>query len=446
MFECIRSQIFFSTKALRIALGWPLLILLGACTTFEYHETKIVEVNRVDEAQELELNEDELLDVGIVVFDPGVDILDEESAAYSSVRQSEAVWFSSQLKSTLDYSNAWGLVRTLPNENTIIDVVVKGKLIESNGEVVSLLVTVADASGVEWFSKEYFQRASSYAYNPEVNLPDDPFQAMFNEVSNDLFDYRAALKSEQLLAIRSIARVRFARDFVPQAFSDYLLTDDDGNFQLQRIPADSDPVMQRVDRIRARNDLFLDVVQDYYRAFNKNMAEPYKEWRKISYKEVVYERQLKEQARKEKIAGVAVMVGGLATATGARSNASRAAGHIGIFSGARIFRGAFQKQNEASIHSETLREMGASLEAELEPSIIDLQDRSVTLSGTVEDQFEEWRRILGRMFDLEQGTAIEDSSPEPNSPETANRSPSIKGSTSVLDKAERAKGTDKNSE
>jgi len=380
-----------------------LLSLLAACTTFEYHETKIVPINKVGQTEAALVNENELLDVGIVVFDAGVDILDDESAAYSSVRQSEAVWYSSQLKNTLERSNAWGLVRTVPSDNSIIDLLVTGKLIESNGETASLLVNIVDASGKQWFSKEYFQRASTYAYNPEVNLPGDPFQAMFNEIANDLFDYQSNLSSSQLLSIRSISKVRYARDFVPQAFGDYLTTNENGEYQLVRVPADSDPMMQRVERIRARNDLFLDVIQDYYRAFNNNMAAPYNEWRKLSYKEVVYERQLKEQARREKIAGVAVMAGGLAAATSSRSRTTRGAGHIGIFTGARIFSNAYRKANDATLHSETLRELGASLEAELEPSIIDLQDRSITLSGTVDDQYKEWRRILGRMFTLDMG-------------------------------------------
>lgn len=385
-----------------LCLLW-LAVTFSACTTYEYHETKRVPISKVDQAQEALMSEDELLDVGIVVFDAGVDILDEESAAYSSVRQSEAVWFSSQLKTTLETSNAWGLVRAVPSDNSIVDVLVTGKLLESNGEIVSLLVNATDSSGRQWFSKEYFQRASSYAYNPEVDLPGDPFQAMFNEVANDLFSYRASLESSQLLGIRSISKVRFARDFVPQAFDDYLTTNKAGEYQLVRVPAQSDPMIQRVERVRARNDLFVDVIQDYYRAFNNNMAAPYKEWRKLSYKEVVYERQLKEQARREKIAGVAVMAGGLAAATSSRSRTTRGAGHIGIISGARIFAGAYRKQNDATLHSETLRELGASLEAELEPSIIDLQDRSVTLSGTVDDQFKEWRRILSRMFALDMG-------------------------------------------
>ncbi len=393
--------------------------LLGACTTFEYHETKQVSIERVSESQEQLIDEQLFLDVGVVLFDPGLVDLDSDQVDYSNVRQSESVWFTNQLKKTLETSNAWGLVRVLPGERLGMDVTVSGTLIESNGEVVKLLVRANDASGTEWFAKEYEQRASAYAYNPEVNLPGDPFQATFNEIANDLFNYRANLSDEQIVEIRSISKVLFARDFVPDAFNEFVSTDEQGQLSLLRVPASSDPMMQRVDRIRSRNDLFLDVVQDYYRAFNRKMEGPYQEWRKLSYKEVLYARQLKEQARREKIAGVAAIAGGIAAATNGNSRTTRGAGHIGIIGGARVFANSFLKSEEALSHSSTLRELSASLETELEPSIVDLQDRSITLSGTVDDQYQEWRRILSEMFRLEEGDS--DSSGEAESQSTDSR-------------------------
>lgn len=378
-------------------------VLLSACTTYEYHESKQVAIERINEKQEQLIDEELFLDVGVVLFDPGSVDLDSDQASFSSVRQSEAVWFTNQLKRTLDTSNAWGLVRVLPTKRLGMDVTINGVLLESNGEVVKFLVTATDSQGTQWFSKEYDQRASAYAYNPEVDLPGDPFQATFNEIANDLFNYRAKLDEQQLLSIRSTSKVLFARDFVPDAFNDFVAEGESGKIRLVRMPASNDPMMQRVDRIRSRNDLFLDVVQDYYRAFNNKMEAPYQEWRKLSYKEVLYARQLKEQARREKIAGIAVIAGGVAAATQGNSRTTRGAGHIGIIGGARIFANSFLKSEEALSHSSTLRELSASLESELEPSIVNLQDRSVTLTGTVDDQYQEWRRILSEMFRLEEG-------------------------------------------
>ena len=382
-------------------------LLLTACAKYEYHETKVVKLVKPSSEDASSLDENALLDVGIVLFDEGVDELDEESFVYANLRRSEAVWFSSQLRATLEKSNSWGLVRTLPLDNGIIDVIINGQLIESNGEVVKLLIEVKDSTGKQWFSREYDQQASAYAYNPEVNLPGDPFQAVFNEIANDLSAFQSMLSVDKRLAIRNITKLRFAQDFVPQAFDGFLQTGENGEITLQRTPAASDPMMLRVERIQARNDLYLDVVQDYYRAFNRNMSAPYNEWRKNSYKEVVYERQLREQARKERIAGIVTLVGGIALAVEGDGNVSNTAAAVGIFGGAELFRRSFSKADEANIHREALLEMGASLESELEPSVVDLQDRSITLSGTVEDQYKEWRRILSRMFAIDEGLPLE---------------------------------------
>ncbi len=381
-----------------------LATFVSACTKFEYHETVDVPINKLSDEEEAVIDEELFLDVGVVLFHHGVDELDDEQAAYANVRKSEAVWYTSQLKNTLDRSNAWGLVRALPQEEAgRMDVIVSGVLVNSNGESVTLSVKAQDSSGRVWFDKEYEQRVSQYAYNPEVNLPGDPFQAMFNNIANDLFNHRAGLSDQELLNVRSTTKVLFARDFIPAAFDSYVQTDENGISRLARIPANDDPFIKKVDRIRARNDLFLDVIQDYYRAFNNNMSAPYQEWRKLSYKEVLLERQLREQARKEKIAGVVAIAGGVAASTSGNNRATRVGGLLGSIYGAQVFAGSFLKSDQALSHSETLREMGTSLELELEPSVVSLQDRSVTLSGTVEDQFVEWRRILSRMFELEEG-------------------------------------------
>ena len=382
------------------------LILLSGCATYEYHATKTVDAQKIDQTQFDQIDEQTLLDVGIILFDSGLDLLDEESGGFSNVRQSEAVWFSSQLKQVLEYSNAWGVVRTMPSQNAVMDLIVSGKIIESNGEVVKLFVEAHDASGTQWLSKEYFQRASVYAYHPEVKSTKDPFQSLFNEIANDLFDARMAMSTEQLVNIRTISKMRFAADFVPDAFTEFLTTTQDGYYKVQRLPAENDPMMIRVERIQARNDLFLDVVQDYYRVFNQTMSAPYEEWRKLSYKEVLYERQLKAQARKEKITGAMLILAGV-LAQGSSSGNTRTGGHVAILSGAQVFRSGYAKQDEAILHTQTLRELGESLEAELEPSIIDLQDRSITLSGTVDEQFNEWRRLLAKMFEVEQGGDID---------------------------------------
>ena len=382
-----------------VPTGVGLLMLLSGCSTIEYHATETVYAHQRSSAVG---PDSQLLDVSIALFDPGIDLLEEAAATYSSIRQSEAVWYSTQLKNALEYSNAWGVVRITPSQHLVSDLQVTGKILVSNGEALRLQIDVVDAAGTQWLSKEYFYRVSAYAYNPEFDFQGDPFQGLFNLIANDLFDLQANYDAIQLARLRQIAKIRFAYDFAPAVFQDYLTQDQQGSWDLQRMPASNDPMLTRISRIQQRNDFFIDVVQDYYRTFHNSMQGPYTEWRKLSYREVLYERQLKVQSKKEKVAGVIALLVGIAAQT-SNNPYTRGAGHIGILGGAKLFRSGYVKADEAIAHAETLHELGASLEAELQPVVIDLRDRSITLSGTVEDQFKEWRRILADMFVAEQG-------------------------------------------
>ena len=47
--------------------------------------------------------------------------------------------------------------------------------------------------------------------------------------------------------------------------------------------------------------------------------------------------------------------------------------------------------------------MGSSLETELEPRVIELDDRTITLTGTVDGQYAQWKDLLARMYAAERG-------------------------------------------
>ena len=47
--------------------------------------------------------------------------------------------------------------------------------------------------------------------------------------------------------------------------------------------------------------------------------------------------------------------------------------------------------------------MGSSLETELEPRVIELDDRTITLNGTVQGQYAQWQDLLARMYAAERG-------------------------------------------
>jgi hypothetical protein len=52
---------------------------------------------------------------------------------------------------------------------------------------------------------------------------------------------------------------------------------------------------------------------------------------------------------------------------------------------------------------ESLEELGQSLEDEVAPQVISLEDRTITLTGSVEEQYEQWREVLAELYSVEIG-------------------------------------------
>jgi hypothetical protein len=48
-----------------------------------------------------------------------------------------------------------------------------------------------------------------------------------------------------------------------------------------------------------------------------------------------------------------------------------------------------------------LEELGQSLDAEITPRVIELEDRTVRLTGNVEDQYDQWRELLADIYAAE---------------------------------------------
>jgi len=352
-----------------------------------------------------EIPEAELLDLGVLAFDPGLDELSDKQAeiVLPSVRVAEGHYLANQLARTIQDTAAWGAVRVLPTKEVITDVYIEGIILHSDGERLELGITVSDTSGKEWYQRSYTQEASKYAYDRRKSLLRDPFQGLFNRIANDLVDYRKALGGKQATTLRNISTLRFARDCSPEAFEQHIQADRKGVLEIKRLPATNDPILQRIQRIRERDYLFVDTTQEYYDAFSLQMEAPYQSWRTQNYDEVLATRHLKRQSRERTIGGIVTVIAGI-VAAGSNSSATRAAGAVAIGSGAMLVKSGLAKKGEAQIHIEALAELGQSLEAEVEPRTVTLEDQTITLSGNVQAQYQQWKKLLQKIYALERGT------------------------------------------
>ena len=71
----------------------------------------------------------------------------EEEGTNNEIRKAEGNFIPYHLKNTLHQSSHWGAVRVIPAETDSVDLFVKGKILESNGEHLALKIEVIDATG-----------------------------------------------------------------------------------------------------------------------------------------------------------------------------------------------------------------------------------------------------------------------------------------------------------
>ena len=386
------------------------LSLLTGCVTETVKSTSVP----VLDAPETPVPDAELLDVGVVILDPGISSVEDEEQVYPEVRRAEATFMATELADVLTEQGGWGAVRVVPDERQFSDLLVRGTILQSDGEALELKIRVSDARGTVWLDKRYTGITSRYAYEQGTRTKQDPFLSVYRMIANDMLAAFQRLPADERTTIRRVAEMRFARDFASGAFADYLNEDPSGQVTLRRLPSEEDPMLARVRGLRQRHYVFVDTLQGHYTGFSEDMYTPYQEWRKASYEETVALRELESEAKREMIAGGAAILAGI-VAQSSGSSMTRSAGAIGVVGGGALLKRGLEKRAESNIHSLALEELGQSLDAEITPRVIELEDRTVRLTGNVEDQYDQWRELLADIYAAELA-ALEPPQPEPHSP------------------------------
>jgi hypothetical protein len=353
-----------------------------------------------------EVAADELLDVGVRLFDPNVPEDEKErekERIYPEVRKAESRYIPMLIRDTLEDTGQWGQVRMLPRDGTGMEVFIDGRIVRSDGRELVLDVTVSDAAGRTWFRKTYEGDADTRAYKDVVAKPRDPFENVYNTLANDLLAARRALTREQRVELRRVADMRFASDLAPYAFGSYLAKDKRGLYSVTRLPADDDPVVQRMQRVRERDYALVDTLNEHYANFGSGMAAPYTEWRKYTHEELEAEAQAKREALTRQVLGAVAVVGGIMAGAETSSSAGSAAATAAVIGGMYAFKSGLDKRAEVQIHTESLKQLGDSFQNEVEPMVVDVEGRTLQLKGSAEEQYAEWRQLLRELYENETG-------------------------------------------
>jgi len=380
-------------------------LLATGCTTSEIIHA---ETTHLDVAS-LQVSESLLLDVGILNFDSGIpeknDI--EKTRIYPEVREAEARYLPYHIKTTLQGTGFWGAVRVIPSADVSTDVVVGGRIEESDGEFITIRLNAHDATGQFWFEKSYSMQTGISSYAEYRDRTQDPYQKVFNDFANDLHAHVLMLEPKQVTRIREVSELKFFADMAPDAYGEHLATDEDGVVTVQRLPAENDPMVDRLRQIRERDRLVVDTLNEHYANFYYGIALPYEGWRKRTREQSVAYRQTKKSAVQRALIGAAVVAGSMTVDTGSSSysryRAQRIAQTVAINRGWRTIMDAFKQHRAANIHREEIKELSESFVAEAAPMVVQVQGETMRLTGTAEAQYESWRKLLREIYETETG-------------------------------------------
>jgi len=396
----MRVRFIFQRPSKIVALALCLIAGQATAAVDKVTSSTMMTLNTPSRAYPVET----LLDVGIPTLNDGLYLTDEDDTVFPEVRYAEAIYFSNQLGKVLEKSGAWGAIRVTPNNDVIMDLYITGTINQSDGETMDLDIIVTDSSGKQWFKKRYQQTTGKYAYDRRLKSLGDPFQNLFIRIANDLLSYREKITDARAEELRTISELRFARHFSPEAFDKYIDEDRKGILTVARLPAENDSILMRVRKIRERDYLYVDTMQDYYDGFSQQMHLAYQDFRRASYDSVVRARQLNQKGNKQIITGIGAILAGIYGRSQARTSIADDAGTATAAVGGFVLKAGLDSKNKAAEFNESVAEMGSSLEAEIAPQVIELEDRTVTLTGTVQSQYQQWQELLGKIYQQERAT------------------------------------------
>lgn len=347
------------------------------------------------------------LDVVIPVFSPGLSDAEanyEEEGIWPELRRAEANRFAYQLKQALDDSGMFGAVRVTPNSTASGDLYLLGEIIESNGQEVEFRLNAVDASNKQWLNETIEHEVHEGFYKNPRNEGLDPYQPIFDKAAAVIIEALLKQQQSQLAQLKSIADLRFASSFNEQAFSDYMDTSG-RQIKLLGLPSDADPMFERVKSIRVREQLFVDNLQQNYGNFSEQMDDSYLAWQEASATELQLRKEARTKSALKILGGVALVAAAVAAAVNGGSSRPNVGRDVAVIAGgvggAVLISSGFKSREEAKFHQEAINELGESINLEMAPQVMTYEEQSVELTGDIENQFQQWRAFLNRMYQLE---------------------------------------------
>jgi hypothetical protein len=320
------------------------------------------------------------LNVSVAIFDPGIPAdasTHRELQVYPKIRDIEALFLPFVLRETLVGTRQWGAVRVVPEPDIAAELLVSGTILRSDGETLVLQIQATDSSGRVWINKTYtgVDTVSNGRIAAKPGM--SGYQPLYDEVAEDLRVARSLIDDKTLSNITEISMLRYAEHLVPSALDGYLSSEPDGTFKILRLPAESDPIFERIERIRDVEYVLTDAVDTKFKELHAEIAPTYDLWR--TYRRQFYQYQRDEAMHHQTL------------------NSNDAPGSY------EAIKRTYDNYKWARLAVQEQDSWAEGFNNEVTPQIDAMASRVARLEGWVDQHYAEWDRMLSELFLLETG-------------------------------------------
>ena len=320
------------------------------------------------------------LNVSIAVFEPGIpeDPLEQRRLqVVSNIREVEAILLPFMLRQTLVETDEWGAVRVLPTADHAAELLVSGEIVRSDGQALELRIRAVDAGGFEWLDKIFVSAPATDMGQADARVDLYGYQALFESIAEDLRVARGLLDERMLSNVIDISFLRYAYELSPSVFGGYLDNTPDGTFTIRRLPAEDDPMSERIERVRQVEYQLIDTVDEKFQELHAEIGSIYDLW--LDYRRQVAQFENNEVER----------------VVNSTSNAPR-----GSY---EAIRSLYDNYKWARMQEQRRDSRAQAFSNEVGPTVERIESRVAELETWLVQQYEEWRGLLAEIFALETG-------------------------------------------
>ena len=351
------------------------------------------------------------LNVIVPVFDVNLpedpdDYLKE--GVWPELRNIESTIFAMRIRKALEDTRAFGAVRVTPNDYSVGELYVLGKIIRSTSETIELQIKLTDITQKQWLGsrgKKFKYQIPEYNQNAKRFQGQDPYQPIYDEIASEILNRLARVDESDLVNLTRVSNVVLAQSYSEENYSQYLRARR-GVMRLRGYPADTDEKFQRVKELRVVEELFTDKIRQNYQQFLSEASPAYYEWQRASYPEARDYRLQREKARNR--GALALAAGVLSAVAGNRGGdtAEVVSTTTAVLAAGLIFN-AFRENEESKVYADRLEELGRQRDFTMTDTNVRFENEIRTLSGDAAAQMQQFREALQVLFDRDETPQIQ---------------------------------------